>query len=276
MAIYNLGGGGGQPELQTKTATPLITNAQQIIVPDDGYDGLSQVTVNPMPTGALKTPTVNSIGYVSSGIQTAGFLDTSATTGLQLSTQAAKTITPTTYSQTAVAKGKYTTGDITVKGDSNLVASNIKSGVSIFGVNGSLISNNTIVLNKYSWGNITIGQPSIDFSFDAQIYGGSVENILFVQLVIYGGLVSAIGLRFIGAVGCQISPGYLRNAVELSSSRWTVNDCVFCIGDGEQMFSIVRGGLTINKSDTYVRVEGPSDLFFSQGLNYQLILIKAS
>lgn len=115
MGIYNLGGdGGGTSELQAKEATPLITNAQQIILPDEGYDGLSKVTVNPMPAGALKTPTVNSIGYVSSGVQTAGYLDTSATSGLQLSTQAAKTITPTTYSQTAVASGKYTTGAVTV------------------------------------------------------------------------------------------------------------------------------------------------------------------
>lgn len=137
MGIYNLGGGGGAPELQAKEATPLITNAQQIILPDDGYDGLSKVTVNPMPTGTLKTPTVNSIGYVSSGVQTAGYLDTSATSGLQLSTQAAKTITPTTYSQTAVASGKYTTGAVTVAGDANLVASNIVAGKSIFGVSGS-------------------------------------------------------------------------------------------------------------------------------------------
>lgn len=138
MGIYNLGGGGGAPELQAKEATPLITNAQQIILPDEGYDGLSKVMVNPMPTGALKTPTVNSIGYVSSGVQTAGYLGTSATSGLQLSTQSARTITPTTYSQTAVASGKYTTGAVTVAGDSDLIASNIRSGVNIFGVNGDL------------------------------------------------------------------------------------------------------------------------------------------
>ena len=139
MGIYNLGGGGGAPELQAKEATPLITNAQQIILPDEGYDGLSKVTVNPMPTGTLKTPTVNSIGYVSSGVQTAGYLDTSATSGLQLSTQAAKTITPTTYSQTAVASGKYTTGAVTVAGDANLVSSNIVAGSSIFGVSGTTL-----------------------------------------------------------------------------------------------------------------------------------------
>ena len=137
MGIYNLGGGGGTPELQAKEATPLITNAQQIILPDEGYDGLNRVTVNPMPTGTLKTPTVNSIGYVSSGVQTAGYFGTSATSGLQLSTQAAKTITPTTYSQTAVASGKYTTGNVTVAGDANLVSSNINPYKTIYGIQGA-------------------------------------------------------------------------------------------------------------------------------------------
>lgn len=53
--------------------------------------------------------------------------------------QAGKTITPGTTNQTAVASGRYTTGAVTVKGDANLKAQNIKSGVSIFGVNGTLL-----------------------------------------------------------------------------------------------------------------------------------------
>jgi hypothetical protein len=57
-----------------------------------------------------------------------------------LPTQAAKTVTPTTQDQTAVSSGKYTTGAITVKGDPNLIASNIKRGTSIFGINGSYYS----------------------------------------------------------------------------------------------------------------------------------------
>ena len=61
-----------------------------------------------------------------------------------IGSQSAKTITPTTTNQTAVASGLYTTGTVTVKGDSNLVASNIKSGVSIFGVNGSYEGNGGI------------------------------------------------------------------------------------------------------------------------------------
>ena len=175
MGIYNLGGGGGAPELQAKEATPLITNAQQIILPDEGYDGLSKVTVNPMPTGALKTPTVNSIGYVSSGVQTAGYLDTSATSGLQLSTQADKTITPTTYSQTAVASGKYTTGAVTVAGDSDLVPDNIIRHKSIFGVSGSALR-----YLEYSTSDCT---PSLSYGLDCTFSTYIVDKISYITML---------------------------------------------------------------------------------------------
>ncbi len=54
-----------------------------------------------------------------------------------LPTQGAKTVTPTTTEQVAVASGRYTTGDVKVAGDANLVAENIAEGVSIFGVTGT-------------------------------------------------------------------------------------------------------------------------------------------
>ena len=58
----------------------------------------------------------------------------------QLAFQAAKTITPSAASQIAVSSGYYTGGDITVAGDSNLVANNIVSGKTIFGVVGTATS----------------------------------------------------------------------------------------------------------------------------------------
>lgn len=79
-------------------------------------------------TGLVTATATQTSGYVAAG-------NKSGT--LQLAFQAAKTITPGTTSQTAVSSGYYTGGAITVKGDSNLKASNIKSGVSIFGVNGT-------------------------------------------------------------------------------------------------------------------------------------------
>ena len=81
------------------------------------------------------TPTVSTAGYVSSG--TAGTSSVSLTASV--TTKGATTYTPTTSDQT-IASGTYTTGAQTIKGDANLVASNIKSGVTIFGVSGSLTS----------------------------------------------------------------------------------------------------------------------------------------
>lgn len=80
------------------------------------------------------TPSVTP-GYVASG--TSGTITVSGSATKELTIQAAKTITPTTSNQTAVASGRYTTGTVTVKGDANLVAGNIKNGVSIFGVVGT-------------------------------------------------------------------------------------------------------------------------------------------
>ena len=78
------------------------------------------------------TPRVTTAGYVSAG--TAGNSSVSLTASV--TTKAAATITPGTTNQT-IASGTYLTGTQTISGDSNLVAGNIKSGVSIFGVNGS-------------------------------------------------------------------------------------------------------------------------------------------
>lgn len=95
------------PLLQSKTVTP--SEEVQTIKPDTDYDGLSQVTVKAIDST-----------YVGSGV----------------TKKSATTYTPGTSDQT-IASGQYLNGVQTIKGDSNLVARNIKSGVSIFGVNGS-------------------------------------------------------------------------------------------------------------------------------------------
>lgn len=125
--------------LQAKTVTP--SSAEQTVTPDSGYDGLSSVTVEAMPTAALSTPTisVDSAGKITAKVEqaAAGYVEAGSKSATkQLTTKGAATITPGTSDQT-IASGTYLTGAQTVKGDANLVAGNIKSGVSIFGVAGS-------------------------------------------------------------------------------------------------------------------------------------------
>lgn len=63
------------------------------------------------------------------------YVDGNKVTG-SISSKSAATITPGTTDQT-IASGQYLSGTQTVKGDSDLIASNIKSGVNIFGVTGT-------------------------------------------------------------------------------------------------------------------------------------------
>ena len=100
-------GGASGASLQSKTVSP--SESAQTVKADNGYDGLSQVTVN----AVSKT-------YVGSGV----------------TKKSAATYIPKTTDQ-SIASGQYLSGTQTIKGDANLVAGNIKSGVNIFGVTGT-------------------------------------------------------------------------------------------------------------------------------------------
>ena len=120
-------------KLQTKTIDP-ATYAKNAY-PDDGYDGLSKVTVSAMPVVLQGTPviTVSEDGLITAkATQNPGYVNSgSKSSTQQLDTQAAKTVTPTTASQTAVAKGVYTTGAVTVAAvptETKTVDLNISSG----------------------------------------------------------------------------------------------------------------------------------------------------
>ena len=84
------------------------------------------------------TPNVTTAGYISSG--TAGNSSISLTANV--TTKAAATITPGTSDQT-IASGTYLTGAQTIVGDTDLIAKNIKSGISIFGVTGNFTADAT-------------------------------------------------------------------------------------------------------------------------------------
>ena len=94
-----------------------------------------QTVLQTLQTKAAAGQATPVISVNASGLITATAGTKSATK--QLAFQSAKTITPSTVDQVAVSSGYYTGGIVTVKGDSNLVASNIVSGKTIFGVTGT-------------------------------------------------------------------------------------------------------------------------------------------
>lgn len=169
------------PSLQAKTNINPTTSSQTITA-DSGYDGLSSVQINAMPSGSTSgpstvsgtsatvsagtntltltktvsiTPTV-SAGYVSAGTAT----NATVTLTGSVTTKAAATITPGTSNQT-IASGTYLTGAQTIAGDADLVASNIISTANIFGVQGS------VVINKYYTGS---SAPSSSLGNNGDIY----------------------------------------------------------------------------------------------------------
>lgn len=126
--------------LQDKTVNP--TTSTQTIKPDNDYDALSSVTVNAINTVTQATPSIsisNSGLITASSTQSAGYVASGTKNSTkQLTTKSTATITPSTFSQT-IASGTYLTGTQTIKGDSNLIAGNIKNGTSIFGVTGTYV-----------------------------------------------------------------------------------------------------------------------------------------
>ena len=101
MSVEVLTQGGGA-NLQSRSVSLTSTSAT-IFSPQSGYDGMSSITVTPN----LYT----------------------------------RNVTPSTSAQTITPPSGYCgLRSVSVSGDSNLTSSNIKSGVSIFGVTGSLSS----------------------------------------------------------------------------------------------------------------------------------------
>ena len=123
------------PTLENPGTAIDLRSGKSLIAPD------GSVVTGTVPDVEQATPSIS----VSSG----GLITASATQGggivadgtmsatQQLTTQGAKTVTPSTSTQTAVASGRYTTGAVQVAGDANLKPENIVNGKSIFGVSGS-------------------------------------------------------------------------------------------------------------------------------------------
>lgn len=138
-AILDITTGGEvvEPVLQEKSVTP--TTSSQTITPDTSYDGLSKVTVNAVTSAIDSDIKATNIRSGVNILGVTGSMKEYVAPKLQ-----SKSATPKTTSQTIKPDSGYdglsqvTISAVTSSIDSNITSSNIKSGVSILGVTGTL------------------------------------------------------------------------------------------------------------------------------------------
>lgn len=168
--------------------------------PNDGNSPRVEVAtpmIDVSAGGLITATTEQEKGYVPGGTKSAT---------QQLTTQGAKTVTPTTTNQTAVASGRYTTGDVKVAGDANLVPENIAEGVSIFGVTGTLSGGGQMIVNDDLFSvdigpfiKITINQTLVPSWYDVKSFvccinmeheeSGNILSALFYSAELTDGIL---------------------------------------------------------------------------------------
>ena len=207
--ITRRGGGGGSSMLQSKTVS--ITGASTNVVPDSGYDGMSSVTVN-----------------IAAESQ-----------------KAAETFTPGTQAQT-IAANKWLAGAQTISGDANLVAANIKKGISIFNVAGSYeaaLDTNSAVLKVVTSTGCSVSVTNGTDTFTQQTGQGFVRpndaNVTEHFFVIPS---ATFGTFTVTSTHPTYGDNEKRNAV--------------VIGNAGQVYEVLCGGVNIILDGTFGLQEG--------------------
>ena len=214
---------------QSKTVTP--TTSQQVVTADSGYDALKKVTVNAIPSSYVQ-PTA---------------------------TKGATTYTPTTTAQT-IATGTYLTGTQTIQGDANLVAGNIKSGTTIFGVTGTYSGG--------GGGSATVATKSVTAS-------NRPSSLAFASL---SGQPIMFALKATFTMTSSSSTYYYVDSMRgyLSSGSYTVQGRLFQMGSTRQTVNVQTGysatysGGTLTLTSTGNRTTSPG--CFYNG-SYELVYV---
>ena len=157
---------------QAKTVNP--TTSEQVVEPDDGYTGLSSVTV-----GAVTSAIDSDIQAtnIKSGVTILGVAG--SVTELQGDTLE---ITPTTSAQSfspSAPKNGYTSvsvGAVTSAIDANITANNIKSGVSILGITGNVIESNLTSVEVTPTQSEQTIEPTGDYNGFSSVSVGAVTS----------------------------------------------------------------------------------------------------
>lgn len=134
-----------------------IRNTPYVYEPEHPYDGTKKLNITISPTTqATPSISVNAAGLITaSATQSAGYVTAGTKSATQqLTTQSAKTVTPSNSSQTAVSSGVYTTGAVTVAA----VPTETKTVTPVWAENAS--SNYVLPSNGKFLTKVTLEKPS--------------------------------------------------------------------------------------------------------------------
>lgn len=168
---------GGTPTLQAKTNIDPTTSSQTIS-PDAGYDGLSSVQINAMPSGAVALPTA----LASSGGATV------TSNGTEITLSKSMSIMASVPTPGYVSSVPSSTADVTLRAtDANFLAENIKSGVTLFGKAGSYTGggggSGLTLLKTYAMGSLSTSSTSaVDTGKSTTLTGYNDYDVLVVDV----------------------------------------------------------------------------------------------
>lgn len=169
--------------IASKSSSNLTASGATVTVPAGYYPSQASKSVA-TATQATPSITVSSAGLITAkSTQSAGYVSSGTKSATkQLTTQGAQTITPGTSNKT-ISSGRYLTGTQTIKGDANLVAANIKKGVSIFGVAGSNEGEDIVqkVMNEGTAVSTSLDGYSIDVVVGDIVHFVIVRHALFAE-----------------------------------------------------------------------------------------------
>ena len=228
----------GSAVLDTLNVTP--TTQAQTILPPSGVDGYSEVNVSAVDA-SIDSDIV--AGNIKSGVNILGVIGTYSGGG---SNYQSKSVTPTADGLTVTPDTGYDAlSSVEVAGDSQLIASNIKKDVEIFGVTGTLEGGSGgVTLNPHPTSLAYAGSGDTNSNSHSDILPADGSWTTAVDLTNLG----ANGFRYVFYNNTTISSLDLRNwnFENITDARYSFNGCSNLV--------TIQGTLRLNKCTTYTNM----------------------